>query len=68
MRDKLRGIEFLWDLREPLPKVRSKDKVRIKAATPKDSGRLRKIVVEAYLPEWAWWVRQIGGKEQARAI
>ena len=67
MRNKLRGIEFLWDLREPLPRVESKNKVTIKTGMPKDSGRLRKIVVEAYLPEWAWWVRQIGGKEQARA-
>lgn len=67
MRDKLRGIEFLWDLREPLPRVESKNKVTIKNGMPKDSGRLRKIVVEAYLPEWAWWVSQVGGKEQARA-
>jgi len=66
MRNKLRGIEFLWDLREPLPRVRSKGKIMIKAATPRDSGRLRKIVVEAYLPEWSWWVRQIGGRERAR--
>jgi ribosomal protein S18 acetylase RimI-like enzyme len=64
---KIRSIEFLWDLREPLPKVGSKDKVTIKAAVPKDRERLRKIVVEAYLPEWSWWVRQVGGKERARA-
>jgi len=67
MRNKLRSVEFLWDLREPLPKARSKDKVMIKAATPKDSGRLREIAVEAYLPEWSWWVKQIDGKERARA-
>jgi ribosomal protein S18 acetylase RimI-like enzyme len=66
MRNKLRSVEFLWDLREPLPKVRSKGKVIIKVATLKDSGRLRKIAVEAYLPEWSWWVKQIGGKERAR--
>src|SRR5467141_2196586 len=64
---KIRSIEFLWDLKEPLPKVRSKNKVTIKVAVPKDSERLRKIVVEAYLPEWSWWVRKIGGKERARA-
>src|SRR3989442_7377931 len=64
---KIRSIEFLWDLKEPLPKVRSKNKVTIKVAVPRDKERLRKIVVEAYLPEWSWWVRQIGGKERARA-
>jgi ribosomal protein S18 acetylase RimI-like enzyme len=64
---KLRNIGFLWDLEEPLPKSRSKNKAAIRAATRKDSERLRKIVVEAYLPEWSWWVKQIGGKERARA-
>jgi ribosomal protein S18 acetylase RimI-like enzyme len=63
---KVRNIGFLWDLEEPFPKSRSKNKVTIRAATPRDKGRLRKIAVEAYLPEWAWWVRQIGGKERAR--
>jgi ribosomal protein S18 acetylase RimI-like enzyme len=66
-KQKIRSIGFLWDLREPLPKIRSKDKVTVKTATPKDSRRLRKIVVDAYLPEWLWWVRKIGGKERARA-
>ena len=66
-KQKVRSIGFLWDLRDLLPKARSKDKVTIKTATPKDGGRLRKIVVEAYLPEWSWWVRKIGGKERARA-
>jgi ribosomal protein S18 acetylase RimI-like enzyme len=65
-KQKVRSIGFLWDLSEPLPKIRSKDKVMIKAATPKDSRRLGKIVVEAYLPDWSWWVRKIGGKERAR--
>ena len=64
---KLRNVGFLWDLKEPLPEVRAKNKVTIRAAAPKDRERLRKIVVEAYLPEWSWWVRQIGGKERARA-
>jgi ribosomal protein S18 acetylase RimI-like enzyme len=64
---KIRSIEFLWDLEEPLPKVRSKDQVTIKGAAPKDREHLRKIVVEAYLPEWSWWVRQVGGKERARS-
>ena len=64
---KIHSIGFLRDLREPLPKVRSKDKVTIKTATSKDEGRLGKIVLEAYLPEWSWWVRKIGGKEKARA-
>ncbi len=64
---KLRNIGFLWDLEEPLPKSRSKNKAAIRAATRKDSERLRKIAVEAYLPEWSWWVRKIGGKERARA-
>jgi len=64
---KLRNIGFLWDLEETPPKSRSKKKTAIRAATPKDSERLRKIVVEAYLPEWSWWVRKIGGKERARA-
>jgi ribosomal protein S18 acetylase RimI-like enzyme len=63
---KIHSIGFLWDLREPLPKVRSKDKVTIKVARPKDKERLRTIVVEAYLPEWSWWVREMGGKERAR--
>jgi ribosomal protein S18 acetylase RimI-like enzyme len=63
---KVRNIGFLWDLEEPLPKFRTKNKAAIKAALPKDRERLRKIVVEAYLPEWSWWVRQIGGKERAR--
>ncbi len=63
---KVRNIGFLWDLRELLPKSRSKNKAAIKAAMPKDRERLRKIVVEAYLPEWSWWVRQVGGKERAR--
>jgi ribosomal protein S18 acetylase RimI-like enzyme len=66
-KQKIRNIGFLWDLREPLPKIRSKDKVTIKTATPKDEGPLRKIVLEAYLPEWSWWVRNIGGKQEARA-
>jgi GNAT superfamily N-acetyltransferase len=35
-------------------------------ARPKDRERLRRIVVEAYLPEWTWWVRKIGGEESAR--
>ena len=64
---KLRNVGFLWDLEEPLPKSRSNNKAAIRAATPRDRERLRKIVVEAYLPEWSWWVRQIGGKERARA-
>src|SRR3989442_14056867 len=64
---KIRSIEFLWDLEEPITKPRSNDKVTIKAAVPKDRERLRKIVVEAYLPEWSWWVRQVGGRERARA-
>jgi len=64
---KIRSIEFLWDLEEPLTEVRSKNKVEIRAAVPRDRERLRKIVVEAYLPEWSWWVRQVGGKERARA-
>ncbi len=63
---KVRNIGFLWDLRELLPKSRSKNKAAIKAAMPKDRERLRKIVVEAYLPEWSWWVRQVGGKGRAR--
>jgi ribosomal protein S18 acetylase RimI-like enzyme len=63
---KVRNIGFLWDLEEPLPKFRSKNKSAIRAATPRDKERLRKIVVEAYLPEWSWWVRKIGGKERAR--
>ena len=66
-KSKIRSIGFLWDLREPLPKVRSKNKDAIRAALPKDRERLGKIVVEAYLPEWSWWVRQMGGKERARA-
>ena len=64
---KIRSIEFLWDLEEPLTKIRSKNKVMIRAAVPDDRERLRKIVVEAYLPEWSWWVKQVGGKERARA-
>ena len=64
---KIRSIEFLWNLEEPLPKVRSNNKIRIKATVSKDSERLRKIFVEAYLPEWSWWVRQVGGEEGARA-
>jgi ribosomal protein S18 acetylase RimI-like enzyme len=64
---KLRSIGFLWDLEELLPKSRSKNKAAIRTATPNDKDRLRKIVVDAYLPEWSWWVRQIGGKERARA-
>jgi GNAT superfamily N-acetyltransferase len=66
-RQKLRSVEFLWDLGGHLPKVRSKDEVTIKAASLKDRERLKKIVVEAYLPEWSWWVRLMGGKERARA-
>ncbi len=64
---KIRSIEFLWDLEEPLTKVRWKNKVLIRAAVPSDRERLRKIIVEAYLPEWSWWVRQVGGKKKARA-
>ncbi len=64
---KIRSIEFLWDIEEPLTKVRSKNKVTIKTAASKDREGLRKIVVEAYLPDWSWWVRQVGGKERARA-
>jgi len=64
---KVRNIGFLWDLGEPLPKFGSKNKVAIRAAMPKDRGRLRKIVLEAYLPDWSWWVRKTGGKERARA-
>ena len=69
MKNKLtvRNIGFLWDLGEPLPKFGSKNKVAIRAAMPKDRGRLRKIVLEAYLPDWSWWVRKTGGKERARA-
>jgi ribosomal protein S18 acetylase RimI-like enzyme len=61
-----RNIGFLWDLAEPLPKSRPKNNVTIRVAIPKDRRRLRKIVVEAYLPEWSWWVRKIGGKKRAR--
>jgi len=64
---KFRNIGFLWDLDEPFPKSRSKNKAVIRAATPKDRECLRKIVVEAYLPDWSWWVKKIGGKERARA-
>jgi GNAT superfamily N-acetyltransferase len=64
---KVRNIGFLWDLGEPLPQSRSKSKITIRVGIPEDSRRLRKIVVEAYLPEWSWWVRKIGGKERARA-
>jgi len=63
----IRNIEFVWDLEEPVAKVRPKKKVTIKAGVSKDRERLRKIVVEAYLPEWSWWVRQVGGRERARA-
>ena len=65
-RQKIRNVGFLWDLGELLPPSRSKNKAAIKAAVPKDRERLKKIVVEAYLPEWLWWVRKIGGKERAR--
>src|SRR6267143_278618 len=64
---KVRNVGFLWDLGDPLPKSRSKSKITIRVGTPEDRRRLRKIVVEAYLPEWSWWVRKIGGKERARA-
>jgi GNAT superfamily N-acetyltransferase len=64
---KIRNVGFLWDLQEPSPKVRWKDKVAIKTATLKDKVRLGKIVVATYLPEWSWWVRQVGGKQGARA-
>jgi ribosomal protein S18 acetylase RimI-like enzyme len=65
-RGKLRDIGFLWDLEKPLPRSRSKNKIAIHAAKPKDRERLRKIVLEAYLPEWSWWVGKIGGKKRAR--
>src|SRR5712664_515962 len=64
---KVRNVGFLWDLGDPLPKSRSKSKITIRVGIPEDRRRLRKIVVEAYLPEWSWWVRKIGGKERARA-
>ena len=64
---KLHNIGFLWDLGELLPKSRSKNKAAIRVATPKDREGLKKIVVDAYLPEWSWWVRNIGGKERVRA-
>ena len=64
---KIRSVEFLWDLEEPIPKVRSNDKFMIKATVSRDRERLRRIVVDAYLPDWSWWVRQVGGKERARA-
>jgi len=67
IKPKIRSIEFLWDLEEPLPKVRSKGEATVKAAVSRDMERLRKIVVEAYLPDWSWWVRQVGGMEKARA-
>jgi GNAT superfamily N-acetyltransferase len=63
----VRNIGFLWDLEETLPKFRSTSKAAIEEASTKDTGLLRKIVVEAYLPEWSWWVRQIGGRDEARA-
>jgi len=63
---KVRNIGFLWHLEEALPESRSKNKGTIRAALPRDRGLLRKIIVEAYLPEWSWWVRKIGGKEKAR--
>src|SRR5712664_4728089 len=63
---KVRNIGFLWDLGELLPQSRSKSKITIRVGIPEDSRRLRKIVVEAYLPEWSWWVRKIGGKKRAR--
>ena len=49
---KLRNIEFLWDLKKPIPKVEFERKVAIRAANLKDEARLRKIATEAYLPEW----------------
>src|SRR5207245_135324 len=63
---KAHSVGFLWDLEEPLHLFRTKNKSAIRAAAPRDKERLRKIVVEAYLPEWSWWVRKIGGKERAR--
>jgi ribosomal protein S18 acetylase RimI-like enzyme len=63
---KLRKVGFLWDLEKPLPKLRPENKVTMRAATAKDRERLGEIVVEAYLPEWSWWVRKVGGKNRAR--
>ena len=51
-RQKIRNVGFLWDLGELLPPSRSKNKAAIKAAVPKDRERLKKIVVEAYLPTY----------------
>ena len=64
---KIRSVEFLWDLTNPLPNVRIMDKAAVRAAGPNDIVSLRRIVVEAYLPDWSWWVGQIGGRERARA-
>ncbi len=64
---KIRSVEFLWDLKNPLPSVGFIDGVEVRSAGPDDIVSLRSIALEAYLPDWSWWVDQIGGKVRARA-
>jgi GNAT superfamily N-acetyltransferase len=66
-RHERRRIEFLWDLKDSLPHTKFRDDVIVRLAKRKDEKSLGEMIVEAYLPEWSWWVRQVGGKERARA-
>lgn len=42
-------------------------RVYVTTAGPNDIVSLRRIAVEAYLPDWSWWVKEIGGEKKARA-
>ncbi len=65
--NQLRHIEFLWDLNKPLPHIKPRTDVVVRPAKLRDEKSLQKMIVEAYLPEWSWWIKQVGGKERARA-
>lgn len=66
MRNERHRTEFLWDLEEPLPDTKFRADVVVRPARLRDEKSIEEMVVEAYLPEWSWWVKQVGGKKRAR--
>jgi GNAT superfamily N-acetyltransferase len=62
----IRRVELLWDLDKPQPRPSLSDEVIVRRARKHDRNRIGKMIVQAYMPEWSWWVKQVGGKEKAR--
>lgn len=58
-------MDLRWDLGKPLFPLFQEYSIR--EASVSDFPKLSEIAVEAYLPEWTWWVNSVGGIERARA-